>query len=247
MQRFGLVGFPLGHSYSKEFFQKKFKELKLKDHSYELFEMEYLKEFSALWLTNTDLIGVNVTVPHKEKVVRFLDHQDLSVIKVGAANVIMKRNGKLHGYNTDYPAFKESLKNWIGNFKGEALILGSGGSSKAVAVALEELKIDSYQVSRRKTKGDYTYDQLYKQPDILKRFHLIINATPLGMFPNSDSLPSIPYKHLTKKHHLFDLVYNPKETAFMRKGKEFGAKTKNGFEMLHLQAERAWEIWKGKY
>ncbi|MEP5610778.1 MAG: shikimate dehydrogenase [Cyclobacteriaceae bacterium] len=243
MQKFGLVGFPLGHSYSKEFFQKKFEELGLKDHSYELFPMEYLTEFPALWLNHTSLIGVNVTVPHKEKVVRFLDHQDLSVIKVGAANVIMRRKGKLYGYNTDYPSFKKSLSNWIGNFKGEALILGSGGSSKAVAVALEELNIGSYQVSRRKTKGDYTYDQLYKQPDILQRFHLIINATPLGMYPNIDSLPSIPYKHLSKKHHLFDLVYNPEETAFMKKGMEFGAKTKNGFEMLKLQAEHSWDIW----
>ncbi len=243
MKRFGLVGHPLGHSYSREFFQKKFEQLGLKDHSYELFDMEYLKEFPALWLKYNDLIGVNVTVPHKENVVRFLDHQDISVIKVGAANVIMKKNGRLHGYNTDYLSFKESLKNWIGNFKSEALVLGSGGSSKAVAVALEELEIDSYQVSRRKSKGDYTYDQLYRQPGIIKRFLLIVNATPLGMFPNVDSLPSIPYKHLTKKHRLFDLVYNPDETAFMRKGKEFGAKVKNGIEMLQLQAERSWEIW----
>lgn len=243
MPKFGLVGFPLGHSYSKEFFQKKFKELKLKDHTYELFEMEYLKEFPAIWLRNTDLVGVNITVPHKEKVVQLLDHQDLSVTKVGAANVIMKKKGKLHGYNTDYPAFKESLKNWIGKYKGEALILGSGGSSKAVAVALEELKIDCYQVSRRKTKGDYTYDQLYKIPDIMQRFHLIINTTPLGMHPKTKGLPSIPYKHLTKNHYLFDLVYNPETTAFMKKGMEFGAKAKNGFEMLQLQAERAWQIW----
>lgn len=246
MRRFGLVGFPLGHSYSREFFQEKFKSLGLEDHSYELFEMEYLKEFPALWLRHTDLEGVNVTVPHKEHVVRFLDHQDISVIKVGAANVIKKHQGKLIGYNTDYLSFKESLGGWIGNFKGEALVLGSGGSSKAVQAALDELKIDCYQVSRVKTKGDYTYTQLAKQPDILKRFHLIINTTPLGMFPNNDTFPDIPYASLTKKHFLFDLVYNPEETTFMKKGKENGAQVKNGLEMLKLQAEKSWVIWSSK-
>ena len=243
MRRFGLIGYPLGHSYSKEFFNEKFEKLGLKDHSYELFEMEFLNEFPALWLKNVDLEGVNVTVPHKESVVRFLHHQDLSVIKVGAANVIIKRDGKLVGYNTDYPAFRDSLKNWIGNFKGEALILGTGGSSKAVETALEELNIDSYRASRREIKGSYTYDQLNRQPEIIKRFKLIVNATPLGMFPNSGSLPGIPYKHLTNDHHLFDLVYNPEVTAFMKKGQQFGANTKNGFEMLQFQAERTWDIW----
>ncbi|MEQ9402966.1 MAG: shikimate dehydrogenase [Cyclobacteriaceae bacterium] len=243
MRRFGLIGYPLGHSYSREFFNEKFKNLGLKDHTYDLMEMEYLKEFPAMWLRYTDLIGVNVTVPHKENVIRFLDYKDISVIKVGAANVIMKRNGKLHGYNTDYLSFKESLGNWIGNYKGEALILGSGGSSKAVQAALDELKIDCYQVSRLKTKGDYTYDQLSKQPEIIKRFQLIVNTTPLGMYPNEDTCPDIPYEHLTKNHFLFDLVYNPEETSFMKKGAQKGAKVKNGLEMLKLQAERSWDIW----
>jgi shikimate dehydrogenase len=246
MQRFGLVGFPLGHSYSREFFQNKFKQLGLKDHIYELFEMEYLNEFPALWLKHEDLVGVNVTVPHKENVVRFLDRQDLSAIKVGAANVIKKEKGKLVGYNTDYLAFKESLSKWTGTYSGEALVLGSGGSSKAVQAGLDDLGIDNYRVSRRETKGNYTYDQLYKQPEIIKRFNLIVNATPLGMFPKQEGLPGIPYKHLTKNHFLFDLVYNPEETSFMKKGQVYGAKIKNGYEMLQLQAEGSWKIWKSK-
>lgn len=246
MKRFGLIGFPLGHSYSREFFQEKFKKLGLKNHTYQLIEMEHLKEFPALWLGNSDLIGVNVTVPHKENVLRFLDRQDISAIKVGAANVVIRENGKLVGYNTDYLSFKESVSEWLGPFKGEALILGSGGSSKAVQAALDELKIDCYQVSRAKTKGDYTYDQLSKQPEILKRFHLIVNTTPLGMYPNPDNCPDIPYQQLTKKHFLFDLVYNPEETLFMKKGMENGASVKNGLEMLRLQAEKSWDIWSGK-
>lgn len=246
MKRFGLIGFPLGHSYSREFFQEKFKKLGLSNHMYQLIEMEQLKEFPALWLRHTDLVGVNVTVPHKENVLRFLDRQDISAIKVGAANVVLRKHGKLIGYNTDYLSFKESLSGWIGTFKGEALILGSGGSSKAVQAALEELQIDCYQVSRAKSKGDYTYDQLAKQPGIIERFHLIINTTPVGMYPNPDHCPDIPYQMLSNKHFLFDLVYNPEETLFMKKGKENGAKVKNGLEMLKLQAEKSWDIWSGK-
>ena len=243
MKRFGLVGFPVGHSYSKDFFQKKFESLGLSDHIYELFELEYLQEFPALWLKHPDLVGMNVTVPHKENVIRFLDRQDISSIKVGATNVVMKRHGKLIGYNTDYLSFKDSLSSWIGDFNGEALILGSGGSSKAIQVALDELKIACYQVSREKMKGDYTYIQLSRQHDIIKRCCLIINTTPLGMFPNSDTCPDIPYHKLSKEHFLFDLVYNPEQTTFMKKGLEQGANVKNGLEMLQLQAERSWNIW----
>jgi shikimate dehydrogenase len=243
MKKYGLIGYPLGHSYSKDFFQKKFKELGLADHSYELFEMEFLKEFPALWLKHSDLQGINVTVPHKEKVTKFLDKLDLSSIKVGATNVVVKRGGKLIGYNTDYLAFKESLQNWIGKFKGEALILGTGGASKAVQASLSDLNIDFNQVSRQKTKGDYTYDQLKLQPEIIDRFRLIINTTPLGTYPNDETYPDIPYERLTKTHFLYDLVYNPTETSFMKRSMAQGSKTKNGLEMLKLQAEKSWSIW----
>ncbi|MEO9869279.1 shikimate dehydrogenase family protein [Ekhidna sp.] len=243
MKRFGLIGYPVEHSYSKKFFEEKFKSLNLKDHVYDLFEMEFLNEFPALWLKYEDLKGVNVTVPHKEKVLQFLDETDVSAIKVGAANVIYKKNGKLTGYNTDYMAFLKSLENWIKNFKGEALILGSGGASKAIQAGLTDLNIPYNQVSRTVKGGDYTYDQISLSPEIIERFKLIINTTPLGMYPDNESLPELPYQRLTKDCYLYDLVYNPSETSFLRQGKKYGAKTKNGLEMLELQAEKSWDIW----
>jgi shikimate dehydrogenase len=244
MKRFGLVGYPLGHSYSKRYFENKFRELDLVDHVYELFEMEYLKEFPALWLRYQDLCGVNVTVPHKEHILKYLDQQDLSAIKVGAVNVVHKQNGKLKGYNTDYLAFKESLVNWlVPTFDGEALVLGSGGASKAVQASLIDLDIPFSQVSRFKSRGDYTYDQLNQQPQILDRFRLIINTTPLGMFPKGHTYPELPFNRISSDYYLYDLVYNPEETIFMQWGKEKGAKVKNGYEMLVTQAEKSWEIW----
>lgn len=243
MKKFGLIGFPLGHSYSKAFFSKKFEELSLDDHSYDLFEMEQINEFPALWLSNKELVGVNVTVPHKESVLKYLDRQDVSAIKVGAANVVYKKDGKLMGFNTDYIAFKESLQKWTKTFRSEALILGSGGASKAVQAALSDLDIPYNVVSRSSKNGDYTYSQLKVNSEILDRFKLIINTTPIGMHPNSDVIPEISYERLGKNHLLYDLVYNPSETKFMSLGKKYGTKVKNGLEMLELQAERSWDIW----
>lgn len=243
MKKYGLVGYPVEHSYSQDFFQKKFKKLGLKDHSYELFEMEFLNEFPALWLKHNDLKGVNVTVPYKEQVLKYIDKQDASSIKVGAANVIHRKGGKLIGYNTDYMAFRKSLKSWIGAFKGEALILGSGGASKAVQAGLTDLNIPYNQVSRSSKGGDYTYDQLKTNPEVIERFKLIVNTTPLGMYPNIETKPEIPYQRISKGSYLYDLVYNPEETIFMKMGKKYGAKTKNGLEMLELQAENSWDIW----
>ncbi len=243
MKRFGLIGYPVSHSYSRDFFQKKFRQLNLKDHSYDLFEMEFLNEFPALWLEYIDLQGVNVTVPHKERVLKYVDKLDISAIKVGAANVIYKKEGKLIGYNTDYMAFKESLKHWIGTFKGEALVLGSGGAAKAIQAALTDLEIPHNQVSRNSKNGDYTYGQLQSYPEILARFQLVINTTPLGMHPNIESFPDIPYSELKNGSFAYDLVYNPEETEFLKRAKACGAKTKNGLEMLTLQAERSWDIW----
>ena len=245
MKRFGLIGYPVGHSYSQDFFQKKFKKLKLKDHSYQLFEMEFLNEFPALWLRHNDLQGVNVTVPHKENVLKYLDRQDASAIKVGAANVIHKKAGQLIGYNTDYMAFKESLMGWIKTFKGEALVLGSGGAAKAIQAGLTDLDIPHNQVSRSSKTGDYTYDQLHNYPEIITRFQLIINTTPLGMHPKVESYPDIPYHRIKKGSFAYDLVYNPEETEFLKRAKANGSKTKNGLEMLELQAERSWDIWTG--
>ena len=243
MNRFGLVGFPVGHSFSKKYFTDKFSKLKLKDHLYELYELEYLNEFPTLWIKYPDLIGVNVTVPHKEGVLKYLDRLDASAIKVGAANVIKREGSKLVGYNSDYMAFRESLKKWIGSFDGEALILGTGGSSKAIQAGLDELNIPFNVVSRSPRNGDYTYLEVEENPGIISRFHLIINTTPLGMHPKIDALPNLPYEGMGKNHFLFDLIYNPEETLFLHEGRVNGAKIKNGLEMLELQAEKSWEIW----
>jgi len=243
MKRFGLIGYPLGHSFSKKYFTEKFEKLGLKDHCYEVFEMEFLNVFPALWLKHKDLVGVNVTVPHKEKVLKYLNRQDASSIKVGAANVILRKEGELIGFNTDYLAFKESLRNWITDFQGEALILGSGGASRAVQAALSDFDIPFNTASRVSHSGDYTYKQINTNKEIIERFKLIINTTPLGMHPNEHECPNIPYERLGADHWLYDLIYNPGETRFMRLGISEGAKAKNGLEMLELQAGKSWDIW----
>lgn len=242
MEKFGLVGHPLGHSYSKKFFTEKFAKLGLKNHRYDLFDMEYLRDFQALW-QNQELHGVNVTVPHKENVIGFIDLLDSSAQKVGAVNVVKREHGKLKGYNTDYLSFKETLDDWIPSAIQKGLVLGSGGSSKAVQVALDELDIDYEVVSRKKTSGDYTYLDLKNNPEIVTQFKLIINTTPLGTYPEIDGKADIPYQKLTAEHYLYDLVYNPEVTAFLAEGEKVGAKIKNGLEMLRLQAEKSWEIW----
>lgn len=243
MKQFGLIGYPVGHSFSKKYFTEKFENLHLDDHRYELFEMEFLNEFPSLWLTHTDLVGVNVTVPHKEEVIKYMDKLDTSAIKVGAANVVCQRNNQLIGFNTDYMAFSESLIKWTGPYSGEALILGTGGSSKAVQAALDELQIPFNMVSRSRSKGDYTYLELEENKEILDRFKLIINTTPLGMHPHTENTPPIPFDALDDGYFLYDLIYNPGETLFLKMGKKRGAKIKNGLEMLELQAEKSWEIW----
>lgn len=243
MKRFGLIGFPVEHSFSKKYFTDKFKKLGLTDHVYDLFEMELLNEFPSLWMRYPDLAGINVTVPHKEGVIKYLDRLDSSAIKVGAANVIKKENNKLVGYNSDFMAFRESVKKWIGKYQGEALVLGTGGSSKAIQAGLDELKIPFNVVSRSARNGDYTYDELKENTGIIERFQLIVNTTPLGMHPNIDARADLPYEGIGKKHFLFDLIYNPDETLFLHEGKVNGAKIKNGYEMLELQAEKSWEIW----
>ncbi|TAG56748.1 MAG: shikimate dehydrogenase [Cytophagales bacterium] len=244
MKQFGLIGKTLSHSFSKKYFTEKFVQLVLKDHVFNLFEIPIIEDFPALWQSKEGLVGMNVTIPYKEQIIPFLDALDDSAQKVGAVNVIkITNNKKLIGYNSDYYGFKTSLEYEISNFKNDihtALILGTGGASKAVLVALKDLNIDFKIVSREKSKADYTYEELFKCT-ILP--HLIVNCSPLGTFPNIEECPNIPYHLLSEKNMLFDLVYNPAETLFMKNGKSYGAKTQNGLDMLHLQAEKAWEIW----
>lgn len=246
MKRLGLIGYPLGHSFSRGYFQEKFEKLGLgESHKYDLFELEYLKDFPSLWERYPDLIGVNVTVPHKENIRRFLDRLDASAHKVEAVNVIKKEGTKLVGYNSDYLGFKQSIINY---FQGEvtcerALILGGGGASKAVEAAFLDLGIKYMVVSRDKLKGDLVYHDLKEDPSLVDKAGMIVNTTPLGMHPNLDTKPDIPYHAIHPEQYLYDLVYNPEETAFMKEGRSRGARTKNGLEMLYLQADRAWEIW----
>ncbi|WP_421872651.1 shikimate dehydrogenase family protein [Marinoscillum sp.] len=247
MKRFGLVGFPLGHSFSRAYFNEKFKRLGLSDHKYDLFEIEYLKDFPSLWDRYPDLVGINVTVPHKENIRRFLDRLDSSAHKVEAVNVIKKEGNKLIGYNSDFFGFKQSVINYFqGDLKVKnALILGGGGASKAVEAGFLDLGIKYMVVSRQKLKGDLTYVDLKNDPTYVQKVDMIVNTTPLGMHPDIDTKPDIPYEAIHAEQYIYDLVYNPEETAFMKEGRLKGARTKNGLEMLHLQADRAWEIWNG--
>jgi shikimate dehydrogenase len=247
MKRFGLVGYPLGHSFSKLYFERKFEKMGISStHKYELLEVEYLKDFPALWDRYEDLQGVNVTVPHKINIMRFLDRLDSSAQKVEAVNVVKREGGKLIGYNSDIYGFKQSLQNWltdVPSVPSEALILGTGGSSQAVQIALMELGVDFQTVSRRADQGDMMYTALERDENIVSSHKLIINTTPVGMHPKVDDAPPIPYDQITSEHLMFDLVYNPEETVFMKEGIAKGAKVSNGLEMLYLQAEKSWEIW----
>lgn len=240
---YGLIGYPLSHSFSKRYFTEKFVEEGIENARYELFELEEIKELPTLLKRHPNLSGMNVTIPHKQQVMRYLDELDASAKQVGAVNTIKFLAGKRVGYNTDYYGFKESLQNWLGDADiDRALILGTGGASRAVKCALYALEIDYLIVSRQASEHTITYDQL-RADHHLEDYSLIINSTPLGMSPNVNTFPDIAYDQLTPNHFCYDLVYNPEVTTFMKKAEEKGAAIKNGLEMLHLQAEKSWEIW----
>lgn len=242
MHLFGLIGYPLTHSFSKKYFTEKFEREGIKDHKYELFEIRDILDFPAILKNNPELKGLNVTIPHKQSVMQFMDELDEPVKKIRAVNVIKVQNGKLKGYNSDYHGFRISLEKFLGEeiSKVKALVLGTGGASQAVKAALEDLDISYLTVSRTKSQADLTYEDLGGK---VAATRLIINTSPLGMYPNLDTCPDIPYNELNEGHYLYDLVYNPEETLFLHKGREKGARTKNGIEMLYGQAEKAWSIW----
>lgn len=245
MRQFGLIGFPLSHSFSKKYFTEKFQKEGISNASYELFPLEAVESLPQLLEQHPEVEGLNVTIPHKQAIIPLLDELDSSAEKVGAVNVIRISNGKKVGFNSDYYGFKASLEKFLTNSVSKALVLGSGGASKAVCSALNDLKIEFQIVSRSAEKGT-TYQYLYENPDVLRRHKLIINTTPLGTYPSIESKPDLPYEQLGQDHFLFDLVYNPSETAFMKEGIKVGASVINGYEMLVLQAEKSWEIWNQK-
>lgn len=245
MRKFGLIGYPLTHSFSKKYFTEKFSKEGLSDCEFDLYEIEKVNLIEEIIQNNHELEGLSVTIPHKEKVIQFLDELDPACEAIGAVNCIKVNNGKLKGYNTDYIGFKESLANWLGDERPKALVLGTGGASKAVIQALKDLKISYLIVSRSSSlnEGWITYEDLENQEEILKNHHLIVNTTPLGTFPNTEVMPAINANLISKQHKVYDLVYNPEKTFLMRSMEARGAVVKNGLEMLHLQAEAAWKIW----
>lgn len=242
MREFGLIGLPLSHSFSKKYFTEKFAADRIPDAVYNLFELSSIAHFPDLLKQHPNLSGLNVTIPYKQAVIPFLDALDPIAARIGAVNVIKFQDGKLVGHNSDYQGFLQSLQEFYPCYSpSQALVLGSGGASKAVQLALESLNIPFRVVSREPLAGQLSYDQL--SPTVVSGSALIINATPAGTFPANETCPPIPYDFLSPHHFLYDLVYNPEETLFLKRGKERGAKTKNGIEMLSLQAEVAWQIW----
>ncbi|WP_066225099.1 shikimate dehydrogenase family protein [Formosa haliotis] len=243
MNKLGLVGKQISYSFSSNYFKQKFEDLNITDTTYQNFDLEDISEFPSIFKNHSEVKGLNVTIPYKEQVMVYLDKLDKKAKDIGAVNTIkITRKGKLIGYNTDYYGFKNSLKPYLQPHHKEALILGTGGASKAIAYALKKLKINFKYVSRS-PKNDQTisYDSLTE--DVINTHKLIINCSPVGTFPNISDCPDIPYQGITNQHLLFDLIYNPEETTFLRNGRERKATTLNGLNMLVLQAEKAWEIW----
>ncbi|AWX43350.1 Shikimate dehydrogenase [Flagellimonas maritima] len=238
--RYGLLGKNISYSFSQGYFVQKFKDLKLENHSYENFDIPHISELKKL-LNQNDLKGLNVTIPYKEQVIPHLNDLDSTARKIGAVNTIKFTSKGLKGYNTDFYGFKKSIEPYLKKHHNKALILGTGGASKAIRYVLEELGIAHSYVSRTKMKNQFLYSELNE--DIVKNHRIIINCTPLGTYPKIDEKPSIPYTDITGQHLLFDLIYNPKKTAFLREGEAKGAEICNGLKMLELQAEKAWEIW----
>ncbi len=242
MKEYGLIGFPLSHSFSQKYFTDKFQAESIPDCRYELFELNAINQFPDLIRSRPQLAGLNVTIPYKQAIIPFLDELEPVTASIGAVNVIKFENNKLKGFNSDYQGFMQSLQQFYPCDPGsQALILGAGGAAKAVTAALDFLGIAYKLVSRKATAAQLSYEQL--TPELLQTYSLIINTTPLGTYPQVQTVPPIPYEALSNQHYLYDLVYNPAETIFLNRGKEAGAKIKNGYEMLVLQAEVAWQIW----
>ncbi|HUX57777.1 MAG TPA: hypothetical protein VMV77_12440 [Bacteroidales bacterium] len=245
MRKFGLIGYPLGHSFSKKYFAEKFHNEHITDCSYENFSLADISLLPKLIADEPDLMGLNVTIPYKRDILRFLDWTEQKANEIGAVNVVkINRIGdtaKLDGYNSDVTGIRDSLLPYIKNDVNNAIVLGTGGSSRAVCHVLNKLGINITLVSRKRKPGISDYSDL--DEEMISNTSLIVNTTPLGMFPDIESLPKINYNLLGEKHILFDLVYNPELTSFLKMGKRHGCSIISGMKMLHSQAEKAWEIW----
>ena len=241
MNRYGLIGFPLGHSFSQKYFNNKFETENIIESVFDLFPITEISTFHSLISEHKDLKGVSVTIPYKETVINLLTHVDEAASEIGAVNCIKISAGITTGYNTDVIGFENAIKPILKPHHQKALILGTGGGSKAVQYVFKKLGIEFLVVSRVNKQPFIQYQELNEL--ICADYNIIVNATPVGMSPNVDAFPEIPYQLLNEKHLLFDLIYNPDETMFLKKGREAGAQTKNGHEMLITQAEANWKIW----
>ena len=252
MRQFGLIGYPLSHSFSQKFFTEKFLQENIINVKYDNFPIASIESFAGLWKENPNLEGLNVTIPYKKEVIPFLQHSSAVVQEINACNCIRKFNNELYGYNTDVIGFEKSLLPFLKPHHTHALILGTGGAAAAVQWVLQKLNIQFQVVSRKgnaieannEMKAYLSYDQL--AASVIESHTLIINTSPLGMYPNTNEAPPIAYEGITAQHHLYDLVYNPIETLFMKNGLAKGATVQNGLAMLHIQAEESWAIWNAK-
>ena len=247
MDKYGLIGYPLGHSFSIGYHNQRFADEGI-NAKYLNFEIPSIDDLPAVLSQNPELKGLNVTIPYKEKVIPFLDYVSPEARAIGAVNVIrVEHQGKkitLKGYNSDVIGFTQSIEPLLENYHKKALVLGTGGASKAISYGLKSLGLETVYVSRYERPGTIQYGTI--TPDVVKEYNVIINCTPLGMFPKTEECPSLPYEAMTERNILYDLIYNPDETLFMRKGAQQGATVKNGLEMLLLQAFASWEFWNGK-
>ncbi len=241
MKEYGLIGRPLSHSFSKKYFTEKFAKEGIRDCRYENYELDSIAGLLPLLQSHPALCGLNVTIPYKTAVISYLDEVSPLVGEIGACNCIHIRRGKLSGYNTDVPAFRASIEGWLEPHDKRALVLGSGGAAKAVKKALADLSIDYHVVTRDPGGTEFNYTELDKE--VIQDHTIIVNTTPLGMYPDVDSCPPIDYGYLTDRHLLFDLVYNPTKTRFLLEGEKRGARIINGYEMLVRQAEESWRVW----
>jgi shikimate dehydrogenase len=252
LRQFGLIGYPLSHSFSQKFFTEKFLQENIVNAKYDNFPIPSIESFAGLWKENPNLEGLNVTIPYKKEVIPFLQHSSAVVQEINACNCIRKFNNELYGYNTDVIGFEKSLLPFLKPHHTHALILGTGGAAAAVQWVLQKLNIQFQVVSRKgnaieannEMKAYLSYDQL--AASVIESHTLIINTSPLGMYPNTNEAPPIAYEGITAQHHLYDLVYNPIETLFMKNGLAKGATVQNGLAMLHIQAEESWAIWNAK-
>lgn len=243
MRRFGLIGRNIAYSFSRTYFAKKFEKESITDCRYDNFDLDDISEFPKVIKETKGLVGLNVTIPYKESVIPYLDKLNKKARAIGAVNTIkVTKKGKLIGYNTDYYGFKKSIEPLLQDHHKKALILGTGGASKGIAFALDTLNLSTSFVSRQPShENEFSYKDL--RQEIMADHTVIINCTPLGTHPNINECPSIPYEFITERHLLFDLIYNPEETEFLRLGKNHGATICNGSKMLKFQAEKAWKIW----